>query len=152
MKQEISCNGSARMRSKADNVRSKGKVDVSEWIQKSLRNLDAAKDLYEGGHYDFCVFHCHQSIELILKACWLYFLRRTFPSGRRGHDLPKLYVPSLHKFIKLSRKQVELLEDLTPRYYNTRYPELLGYVRKNYAKKCLKVTEEIVQCCVKKLS
>lgn len=128
------------------------KIDVSEWINRSLRHLKSAKITFREELFDDSVFHSHQAVEMILKASWLYFLKRTPPTGRRGHNLFILYPSSLKKHVKLSKVQIEFLIDLTPHYLNSRYPELLWVATKSYAGKSIKKSEELVECFVKKLS
>jgi len=128
------------------------KIDVSEWIERSLKHLDSAKATYEKGLYDDSVFHSHQSIEIILKASWLYFLRKMPPTGRRGHMLHALYSNALRKHVRLNKRHVEFLIELTPHYLNSRYPELLWKATSSYAKSVLKKAEEVVKCFLEKLS
>lgn len=130
----------------------KSKIDVSEWIKRSLENLESAKATLERGLYNNSVFHSHQAIELILKAAWLRFLRRLPPTGRRGHMLHSLYTTSLRKYVKLTKKETEFLIELSPHYLNSRYPELLWEATSSYAKNTLEKAEVIVKCFVKKLS
>jgi len=130
----------------------KHKIDVSEWVARSLDHLKSAKVTYEKGLYDDSVFHSHQSVEMILKASWLKLLRRTPPTGRRGHMLHVLYTEALKKHVRLNEEQVEFLIDLTPHYLNSRYPELLWKATSTYAKNALKKAKEIVDCFVQKLS
>lgn len=128
------------------------KIDVTKWINRSSEHLKLAKIAFKEGLFNDAVFHSHQAIEMVLKASWLYFLRRTPPSRGTGHDLFALYPRSLRKHIKLTKRQVEFLIDLTPHYLNSRYPELLWLATKSYAQKALKNAEKLVECFVKKLS
>lgn len=130
----------------------KEKVDVSDWINKTKENLRMARTAFDEGLYNPSVFYCHQSVEMILKASWLAFLRRTPLTGRNGHNLFRLYPKNLQKRVKLTKRQIDFLIELTPHYLNTRYPELSFSSTRTYAKRCLRITEGIVKCFLEKLS
>lgn len=128
------------------------KIDVSEWVRRSLDHLEAARVTLEKGLCDNSVFHSHQAIELVIKAAWLQLLRKTPPTGRRGDMLHLLYTPSLKSHVKLTEEQTEFLIELSPHYLNSRYPELLWQATPSYARKTLRKAEVVVKCFAKKLS
>lgn len=92
--------------------------DFQEWLNMASHDLGGAKlFLKEGLYPDLGIYHCHQCVEKLLKACLIF---NKIPV-KRIHDLDKLfssaiaYVPSLG----LYQKDIIALDSYRPRL---RYP------------------------------
>lgn len=96
----------------------------SDLIQYSVDHLEAAEKLYElSGRWTWQYLHSaaflsHLSIELLLKACLLYF-KKKFPAE---HNLKRLFEPLRKEGIKLSKPSREWLKHLN-RCNKLRYPD-----------------------------
>ena len=96
----------------------------SDLIQYSVDHLEAAKKLYDfSGRWTWEYLHSaaflsHLSIELLLKACLLYF-EEEFPGE---HDLKRLFRPLRRKGIELSVLNKKWLNYLN-RFNTLRYPD-----------------------------
>ncbi len=118
-----------------------------EWILKSQNDFKSAKILFkENGPTDSLCFHCHQSVEKILKG-FLVFNKKEFP---RTHDLIHL--------LKLCEKldaEFENLKDevlfLNRYYIETRYPPEISVYSKEECKEAIESAEKLTQFAIKKI-
>ncbi len=81
--------------------------------------MDMAEAGLERGRYGLCVFHCHQAVELLLKAIWVEGATEGLP--RRTHDLVSL---SKELGLGLSEEQLEFLRKLSEQYIPSRYGDV----------------------------
>jgi len=118
-----------------------------EWILKSQNDFKSAEILFrENGPTDSLCFHCHQSVEKILKG-FLVFNKKEFP---RTHDLIHLLklCEKLDTEFKNSKDEVLFLN----RYYiETRYPPEISVYPKEECKEAIKSAEKLTQFTVKKI-
>lgn len=91
---------------------------VEYWIEISAYDLEVAKSLYEKGHYLYAGFMCHQSIEKMLKAHFVYGRKEVPP---RIHRLLRLVKESGLEEV-LSSEQKIFLAELEPLNIEARYP------------------------------
>jgi HEPN domain-containing protein len=90
-----------------------------EWVNKSKRDLDSAKALFEKGFYDTAIYHTQQCAEKALKGYCVYRLQPLI----KTHDLDII----LNKCISLDSQFEELelfatsLNGLDVRF---RYPDV----------------------------
>ena len=115
---------------------------TKEWIIKSQNDLKSAQILFkENGPTSSLCFHCHQSIEKILKS-FLLFNKNEFP---KMHDIIYLLnlCEKIDKSLKSFKKEVSFLN----RYYP---PEITIYLKKE-CHKAIKYTEKITQFIINKI-
>lgn len=114
---------------------------IAYWNDASKRDIDTAQSLFRTGKYDYCLFLCHLAVEKILKAVAARHLKDHPPFT---HNL--LYLAGKTN-LKLSKQQIELLDDINRFNMEVRYPEDLKAfykkVDKAYAQKYLKASKEI---------
>jgi len=121
---------------------------ANEWVVKSQNDLRSAEILYnENGPTDSLCFHCHQSVEKILKG-FLVFQSGEFP---KVHDLIHLL-----NLCKNTDNELGNLEDdvlfLNRFYIETRYPPDITVYSREESKKALEFSKKIVQFIINKIS
>ncbi len=92
------------------------KPETQRWLEIAEGNMDMSEAGLERGRYGLCVFHCHQAIEMILKA---------LIAESRDPPLP----PKIHGLLALARQanghlsdeQRRFLGRLSRQYIPTRY-------------------------------
>ncbi|PIS37330.1 MAG: DNA-binding protein [Nitrospirae bacterium CG08_land_8_20_14_0_20_52_24] len=91
---------------------------VQYWIELSEYDLMVANSMLEKGHYLYVGFMCHQSVEKMLKALYVY----------KNKSVPP-YIHKLDKLIGLtelkkvfSEDAYDLMDELTPLNIQARYP------------------------------
>ena len=108
-------------------------MDIKEhmlyWIDSADNDLDAAKNLFSSGKYDWCLFIGHLVLEKILKAAYVLNNRNKIPP--KTHNLNKL---AKYSSLKLSKEQILFLDEVNDFNLEVRYPE---YKREFY-KLCTK--------------
>ena len=118
-----------------------------EWILKSQNDFKSAKILFkENGPTDSLCFHCHQSVEKILKG-FLVFNKKEFP---RTHDLIHLLklCEKIDAEFKNSKDEALFLN----RYYiETRYPPEISVYSKEECQEAIESAEKLTQFTVKKI-
>lgn len=85
------------------------------WKEDSDYDLATAQDLYEKKRYNYAVFLARQSVEKLLKACYLILLEEQIP---REHNLAELARSCFEEV------PIDIMEDiifLNPHYTVTRY-------------------------------
>jgi HEPN domain-containing protein len=85
------------------------------WKKDSDYDLATAQDLYEKKRYNYAVFLARQSVEKLLKACYLILLQEQIP---REHNLAELARSCFEEI------PIDIMEDiifLNPHYTVTRY-------------------------------
>ena len=114
---------------------------VADWLEKALKDLKAAKILFEHDcGNEVVAFHCQQAAEKALKALILYY----YSTLESGHSLIYLCKKLLEKAEEFSDK----LKDcafLNQYYLETRYPnENQIIVTNEEALECMKIAEDIL--------
>ncbi|OGL65420.1 hypothetical protein A3B21_01775 [Candidatus Uhrbacteria bacterium RIFCSPLOWO2_01_FULL_47_24] len=120
---------------------------TKKWVEFARADLDAAEVQMQygakrGSAYQVVVFHCHQSIEKILKA----HLVEQDLEVKKIHDLTALRTATK---LEIPEKFVQFIDELQPHYLIPRYPDLpfapkfsFTYNRKN-AEDILNKTKEL---------
>lgn len=107
---------------------------LNKWFDFAQADLDAAQRLFKSPKptswtYLLALWHCHQSIEKILKMLLLDKNKELL----KIHDLPRLaYIAELEN---LSAKNKTFLEDLNEFYLRPRYPDIFYKPLPNPTKK-----------------
>ena len=92
--------------------------EVEHWWMQSKDDLEKAEVLANNAKYDGAVFFCQQSVEKALKALFILNLAK---SPGPTHSL--IY---LAKELNLPKEYFVLLQELTPEFVTTRYPDVVG--------------------------
>ncbi len=92
--------------------------EIKIWWEQAKEDLDTAEKNIKIEKFYASVFFCQQAVEKALKS--LYILKFSKPAGPT-HSL--IY---LAKELKLPLKYFSLLQDLTPEFITTRYPDIAG--------------------------
>lgn len=95
---------------------------AQKWLEFAERDIEAAKILFQHGNkmgfaYQACVFHCHQTVEKLLKAI---IVSKGLPAPKT-HDLVRLAKESK---VTLSISVSNFIRDLNPHYQISRYPDM----------------------------
>ena len=109
----------------------------------------------KGGKYSKCIHVLHNSAEKALKAAILAERKRP-PRGAGGHNLVRLHAMVAGR-AKLSRKLVRTLDDLSPLYLPSEYPDAaLGapgtLFKKEQAQRYLREVGELVRWLKRQIS
>ena len=128
---------------------------VEKWLEFVRRDLEAAKILFKNGDkmgfaYQASVFHCHQAVEKLLKAC----IVKNGEPVVKTHDFVRLEKLA---GIRLGASLSRFIRDINPHYQLTRYPDMpfvsdfsFTY-KKASAGKILSKTKKLYLCLEKKL-
>ena len=120
------------------------KTEVVEyWTAKAKDELDSARVMFDAGRYMYTGFMCHQSIEKIMKAYYIYLNDEMHP---QTHSLHSLAVKT-NLDGRLQPEQKDTLKKLDPLYIKTRYEDykndISSLLTNDYCGILLKETEEL---------
>lgn len=90
---------------------------VDDWLNEGRAELRASQTLYEGGHWSWCCFTCHQAAEKALKAVCEH--RRT---PQFGHNL-NLLLRAAGEHGEVVPELQGAVARLNRFYIPTRYPD-----------------------------
>jgi HEPN domain-containing protein len=121
-----------------------GDKTIQYWVDLSEYDLGVAETMLENGHYLYVGFMCHQSVEKMLKAVYVY-----------NYDTVPPFIHKLDKLIELAglgqsfgEGQLDLIDELTPLNIQARYPAykeaIYKLIGKEKAKDILERTGELV--------
>ena len=92
---------------------------VESWLEHVHEDISSAECLFQGGHWLYVAFLCHQAIEKALKAYYT-----------ATHDDDPPYTHSHNKLLEecglideLSSEQLRFIDFMVPMYIKARYPE-----------------------------
>lgn len=120
---------------------------VNEWIDKANKDLSIAQeDIKKTERSEYVAFNYQQAVEKFLKA---YIIANNL-EFRKTHDLVAILKICAQKDKTFSQFKA-LVEDLNPLYIESRYPEFVGLITHERAKKALATTEEIARFVKSKL-
>ena len=92
---------------------------VKKWLDHVYEDISAAECLFQGGHWLYVAFLCHQAIEKALKA---YYTATHDDDPRYSHSHSKL-LEDCGLIDQLSDEQLGFLDLMVPMYIEARYPE-----------------------------
>jgi HEPN domain-containing protein len=95
--------------------------DSSWWLLAAVDDYESAQILFKGGKYSKSIHVLHNATEKILKAAILAEKKHP-PVGTAGHNLVRLY-EMLGRRYKLSPKLARTIDDLSPLYLPSEYPD-----------------------------
>jgi HEPN domain-containing protein len=129
--------------------------DAGWWLAAAVDDYESAQLLFKGGKYSKCIHVLHNSAEKALKAVILSDRKRP-PRGAGGHNLARLYT-MVTKKAKLSPRLVRMLDDLSPLYLPSEYPDAaLGapgaLFKKEQAQRYLREVGELVRWLKRRIS
>ena len=127
------------MRKQKINIMLKNKTKISkQWAEYAKSDFDSAQVLLNGKQYKECAWHCHQSIEKLLKEILIKQNKRP----RKIHDLTELLREAK---ITLPAELLNLLEELNFHYLPSRYPDFYEQIKKLYSFKNIKNVLELTR-------
>ncbi|ETR68825.1 MAG: HEPN domain-containing protein, partial [Candidatus Magnetoglobus multicellularis str. Araruama] len=91
---------------------------IEYWIDISQYDLETAEVMMNGKKYLYVGFMCHQSVEKMIKAYYV-FLHNSTPM--KTHNLRRLS-KKINLYDKLSDEQKDLIDMLNPLNVEARYP------------------------------
>ncbi len=110
------------------------------WLKSANKDLKVSEDLFEGKHYNYCLFFCQLTLEKLLKALFVKNKKRYPPIT---HDLTRL---AKKASLKLNQEKLDLLAEITTFNVEARYDifkeKLYKKATKDFTKKYLKITKE----------
>jgi len=109
-----------------------------QWAEYAKSDFESAKVLFNGKKYKECAWHCHQSVEKLLKAILIKQNKRP----RKIHDLIELLIETK---IKLPEELMNLIEELNFHYLPPRYPDFYEQIKKIYSFKNIKNVLELTK-------
>lgn len=113
---------------------------VGYWIEMADYDLITSKSMLTSKRYLYVGFMCHQTIEKILKAAFVYKNPEKQPPYI--HNLTKLAKES-NLYDKLSDKQKDLIDTLEPLNIEARYPSSKDALLLSLTEeRCNKIIEE----------
>lgn len=119
-----------------------------KWLEFARRDLKDAALQFQNKAYEDCVWHCHQTMEKLLKA----IIVEKGIKFRKTHDLINLVKDAE---ITLPRPILEFLEDLNPYYQPIRYPDAALLSKEAYKRptvqKIFRKTKEVAKWLEEKL-
>jgi HEPN domain-containing protein len=132
----------------------RSREDARWWLAASIDDYESAQLLFKGGKYSKTVHVLHNAAEKALKAAILAERKRP-PYGTGGHNLVRLYEMVQSK-LKLPTKLVRTIDDLSPLYLPSEYPDAaLGVpgtlFKKEQTQRYLREVGELVQWLKKKM-
>ena len=92
---------------------------VQKWLDHVHEDISAAECLFQGGHWLYVAFLCHQAIEKALKA---YYVATHDDDPRFTHSHSKL-LEDCGLIDQLTDEQLSFLDLMVPMYIEARYPE-----------------------------
>lgn len=120
------------------------KKNVEYWIEVSEYDIETANAMLQTKRYLYVGFMCHQSIEKILKAC---FVQKVDEHAPRTHNLTLLAQKS-GLYDEMNEQQLELLDLLEPLNIQARYPtnkeRLMKSLSNEKCQEILKNTREMM--------
>lgn len=125
---------------------------IKYWVEVAEYDIDSAKVLLKGKKYLYVGFMCHQTIEKILKAYYVFLKKK---NASYTHNLN--YLAQENGLLKLfNEEQKNLLATLTPLNIEARYPSYKENILKSLNnKKCselIKNTKELFLWIQKRLT
>jgi HEPN domain-containing protein len=124
---------------------------IKYWSELSDYDLDTAEAMLTSARYLYVGFMCHQSIEKIFKA---YFIYKSDITPPHSHNLS--YLANKGKFYnELNELQTDFLANIEPLNIEARYPShkerLLKSLTKEKAQELLNNTKDLQHWIKKKL-
>ncbi len=122
--------------------------DARWWLAAAVDDYESAQLLFKGRKYSKTIHVLHNAVEKALKAAILAERKRP-PRGAGGHNLVSLY-SMVESRLKLSNKLIRTIDDLSPLYLPSEYPDAaLGVpgtlFKKEQAQRYLREVGELVR-------
>jgi len=129
--------------------------DAGWWLAAAIDDYESAQLLFKGGKYSKCIHVLHNAAEKALKAAILAERKRP-PRGVEGHNLVRLHA-MVARQAKLSPKLVRTLDDLSPLYLPSEYPDAAfgapgTLFKKEQAQRYLREVGELVRWLRRRIS
>ncbi len=92
---------------------------IRNWLDHVHEDISAAECLFQGGHWLYAAFLCHQALEKALKA---YYVATHDEDPRYTHSHLKL-LEDCGLTGELTADQLDFVDLMVPMYIEARYPE-----------------------------
>ena len=92
---------------------------IQKWLEQVEEDISSAECLFQGGHWLYVGFLCHQAIEKMLKA---YYMATHDDDARYTHSHAKL-LEDCGLTDEMSAEHLRFLDFMVPMYIKSRYPE-----------------------------
>lgn len=112
------------------------KKESKEWVNKANKDFKTAQINLKNKRYDASAFFCQQAVEKSLKALEI----EKFSRFDKTHDL---YF--LGKKLKLSQELLNICEEITEYYVETRYPDTYAVFNKKKVSEALKKAKKVME-------
>lgn len=123
---------------------------VDYWMKSSEHDLYVAESLFNSGHFDYCLFIAHLSLEKILKALWVKDNMENNPP--KTHNLVFL---AKNSNLNLNDEQLRFLQFVNTFNIGTRYPDykfrIYQMCNKKFTKENFEKIKEYRKWLMKKL-
>jgi HEPN domain-containing protein len=116
--------------------------EVKKWMEKAEHDLNTARINLQQKIYDASAFFCQQAVEKALKALYIKKFRRLF----KTHDL---YL--LGKRLDLPKELLEVCDEISSLYVETRYPDSYAEFNKEKVSKTIQKAKEVIKWVKKKI-
>ena len=110
---------------------------IKNWLLKAKVDVETAKDLFDSGHYDWCLFIWHLAIEKVLKTKIVSLNKQILYI----HDLRRL---AKETNLVFNNEQLSQLNEITSFNLEARYDD---YKLTFYKKADKRFTEKWVKIC-----
>ncbi len=118
---------------------------VKAWLDHVHEDISAAECLFQGGHWLYVAFLCHQAIEKALKA---YYSATHDDDPRYTHSHAKL-LEDCGLVDEISPEHLRFLNLMVPMYIKARYPEqkvaAARTLNKEACEHIIKTTKQLTQ-------
>lgn len=120
------------------------------WVEDAEYDIGCAKDMLSKKRYNYAVFLSRQSVEKMLKASYLYIIKKPFPKEHNLITIAKTI------FKTVENKIMDDIIFLNPHYTITRYVDSALDIpsrlyNKGFAEECIKKAEEVNRWIKKKM-
>lgn len=109
--------------------------EVNDWIEKAEHDLNTAKTNFKEEIYDAAAFFCQQSVEKALKALYI----KKFKKLIKTHDLF-----FLGKKVKVPKNLLEICDEITSFYVETRYPNSYAKFEKEKVSTAIEKSKKVI--------
>ena len=112
------------------------KEETKNWLKKAEEDLGTAEDCLKSKRFSASAFFCQQAIEKALKALEIERLGKF----DKTHDL---YF--LGKKLNLPKELVDICEEISEYYVETRYPDTYAVFEETKVSGALKKTRKVIE-------
>src|SRR3989338_3689785 len=118
------------------------KEEIKNWHERSKRDFDTAKYLFDGRKYEESAFFCQQAAEKALKCLLL----------KKTKELIKIHdLVLLARKLNAPKEVIISCSKITPAYIDSRYPDLFRKYSEKDSEEIILLTKEVLEWTEKNL-